>query len=549
MSSTDRTTGSSIFSNIKNTHSTAVLHKVRRLEKAILSQVRYKSHLRFCHLSKEQGKLPRFLRFRPPLKSVKAKALAQRTGWAYLRLIISQSHERLRKSVEKMNELKSEVRTVISDHCFEDLMKEVSREAEQLKSKLLDRQNKKLDFCADDSHDHEEIKKKWVVNASSADLKDSEVQLLRKGLNFAMTPSSIPRKDIVASVEQSISGLPAAAQDEIRVEVSHILKNAKPPKTSNITREEREALRGLQQNENILILPADKGNAVVVMNKSDYQQEIKSRLQDRKTYEQITDKRRNPTAKTARDLQRKLQSLKQPINSCIGSPTYEVSKYLARVLKTLQKGNHYTVRNSTEFSEFVINQRVADDEELVSFDVVSLFTSIPVKLAIEVVKTNLEQSDEWKETTNLTVEQVIGLLEIVLNNSYFTYAEMHYHQVFGCAMGSPVSAVIADLVMNNIEDRTLSTSPVTPSWWRRYVDDSNVCLKKTDVQVLHQHLNSIDSNIQFTIERAKQTDKGRRISFLDTQITVLSNGSIEIEVFRKVTHTNKYLDFASHNPM
>ncbi|XP_078363514.1 uncharacterized protein LOC144647607 [Oculina patagonica] len=126
---------------------------------------------------------------------------------------------------------------------------------------------------------------------------------------------------------------------------------------------------------------------------------------------------------------------------------------------------------------------------------------------------------------------------------------MHYHQVFGCAMGSPVSAVIADLVMNNIEERALSTSPVTPSWWRRYVDDSNVCLKKTDVQVFHQHLNSIDSNIQFTIERAKQTDKGRRISFLDTQITALSDGSIEIEVFRKETHTNKYLDFASHNPM
>ena len=81
------------------------------------------------------------------------------------------------------------------------------------------------------------------------------------------------------------------------------------------------------------------------------------------------------------------------------------------------------------------------------------------------------------------------------------------YKVFGCAMGSPVSAVIADIAMGNIEDRALSTSPVTTGWWRRYVDDSNVCLKKTDVQVFHQHLNCIDSNIQFT----RQTDKGRSI--------------------------------------
>ncbi|KAL9983647.1 hypothetical protein ACROYT_G005850 [Oculina patagonica] len=122
------------------------------------------------------------------------------------------------------------------------------------------------------------------------------------------------RNDIVASVEQSISGLPAAAQDEIRVEVSHMLKNSKPPRTSNITREERQALRDLRQNESILILPADKGNSVIVMNKSDYQQEISSMLQDRKTYEPITDKRRNPTAKTAKELQKKLQDLKQSGN-------------------------------------------------------------------------------------------------------------------------------------------------------------------------------------------------------------------------------------------
>ncbi|KAL9971690.1 hypothetical protein ACROYT_G017888 [Oculina patagonica] len=68
-----------------------------------------------------------------------------------------------------------------------------------------------------------------------------------------------------------------------------------------------------------------------------------------------------------------------------------------------------------------------------------------------------------------------------------------------------------------------------------------------DVDIFHQHLNTIDPNIQFTIERASQNEKGQSISFLDTRVTALSDGSLEVDVFRKKTHTNKYLDYNSHN--
>lgn len=67
----------------------------------------------------------------------------------------------------------------------------------------------------------------------------------------------------------------------------------------------------------------------------------------------------------------------------------QVSKCLAKRLRTLQADYQYTVRNSTEFAEFVLSQRVTDDEEDVIFDVVLLFTSIPVKLKIK-----LRQSHE-----------------------------------------------------------------------------------------------------------------------------------------------------------
>ena len=74
----------------------------------------------------------------------------------------------------------------------------------------------------------------------------------------------------------------------------------------------------------------------------------------------------------------------RPINSCIGSPTYELSKYLASILKLLQN-NEYSVKNAKEYADFVNNQTIEADEQIVSFDVTALFTSIKVDLALDIV--------------------------------------------------------------------------------------------------------------------------------------------------------------------
>ncbi|KAL9976481.1 hypothetical protein ACROYT_G013789 [Oculina patagonica] len=118
------------------------------------------------------------------------------------------------------------------------------------------------------------------------------------------------------------------------------------------------------------------------------------------------------------------------------------------------------------------------------------------------------------------------------------YKGTQYHQVFGCAMGSPVSAVIAELVMEEIEEKALASAPVKPRWWRRYVDDSNACLKSESIRVFHSHLNSINPHIQFTIEMPTTGTEGQTIAFLDTSNTVSASGQVEVGVYRKPTHTN-----------
>ena len=180
----------------------------------------------------------------------------------------------------------------------------------------------------------------------------------------------------------------------------------------------------------------------------------------------------------------------------------------------------------------------------------SLFTSIPVQFALDIIKRILYESDEWKRHTNLQETQIVKLLKFVLNNSYFKFNGSHYHHVSGCAMGSPISAIIAEIVMQEIEIIAINTSPVPIRWWRRYVDDSNSCLQKQDIDKFHSHLNSVNHNIQFTIEMPSSTESGQQIPLFRYRdyLTIDNNRNVKIDVYRKSTHTNKYLSFSSHNP-
>ena len=86
-----------------------------------------------------------------------------------------------------------------------------------------------------------------------------------------------------------------------------------------------------------------------------------------------------------------------------------------------------------------------------SFDVVPLFTNIPVDLAIKFATKRLRQDATLLQRTSLPVEDIIDFLSFCLNTTYFVFEGCYYQQVFGIAMGSSVSAVFANLVMEVVE--------------------------------------------------------------------------------------------------
>ena len=306
-----------------------------------------------------------------------------------------------------------------------------------------------------------------------------------------------------------------------------------------------------------------------MMNRSDYSAKMQAMLDDRDTYQPLS---KDPTNSLDSKMNRILLKLKRgrlsdrtynqlrssagrvprryglpnihkpdtplrPIVLFLSSSTYGLSKFLASLLKLVVGQSAHHVRNSQDFAQFTKSQRLSGTEVLVSFAVVSLFPHVPAGLAVQVSRERLENDPSLSQRTSPSVDDICLLLSLCLEAAYLVFEGRVYLQVYGTAMGSPVLVVVANLVMEDIECRALATFHTPPHLWRRYVDDTCAALPHDLVDPFHEHLNSIDPHIQFTVERES---KGQ-LPFLDVRLTREEDGTISTEVYRKPTHMDQYL--------
>ena len=399
---------------------------------------------------------------------------------------------------------------------------------------------------------------------SKKPLTEPQMKLLAHGPNYVVTPSSPPIGEYIAAVEKTWQSLTQGEADEMRAEIKAAIKRGHPPRP-NITREEHRALRELKKDDTRVILTADKVVCLVVLDKEVYIEKAEELLKD-KTYNTIPT---DPTNKPKNKLIQILKKIKEeggmseatykkvyptgagipkfyglskihkagvplrPIVSSRGSVSYNIAKELAKILKPLAGRTIYSVHNTQDFEQMK-TIKLMQDECITSYDVKALFTSVPIEPSIKIIKQHLEKD---KERTFMSVHHIIMLLEFCLKNTHFVFQGRFYEQT-GAAMGSPLSPMIANLYMEAFEEKAISTSPSPPSQWRRFVDDTFVIIKKTQKESFISHINSIDENIQFTMEDSREDGS---IPFLDTLVTPCPDGSLSTRVYRKPTHTDLYL--------
>ena len=234
-----------------------------------------------------------------------------------------------------------------------------------------------------------------------------------------------------------------------------------------------------------------------------------------------------------------------PIVSACGTATYNNAKFISKILENYCSKTSSFVKDRTDFIKKIKHLSVNPREEtLASFDVSALFTSIPVTVALQVINPKISTSTNFTNVCKIPTEKFIKLLEFTLTNCIFWFNMEFYKQFQGAAMGLPVSTVIANIYMEYFKSLAIPSSPTLIKWWFRYVDDVHSATRKNQVNKLQEHLNSIDPHIKFTIE-LPGTDG---LPFLDT-LTKPIPSSIESTVYRKPTHTDRYLDYNSNHPI
>ena len=499
-------------------------------------------------------------------------------------------NERLRVVNHRVRELQDEqrwreigLRRNLSEEDYEKVKRISEQHAENVFERTKEKQRAKFEGLMQRSKNREccrtEDRKKWVTNLSDFKLTEEQESVLQKGLNFAKTPNVIPRHEIIANVECSLRECEANPDriEHVRASIASVMKNAKPPRP-NTTSIERTALRSLKENKTITILPADKGNRTVVMNTTDYEKKA-SDIIEHEPFRKLT---RDPTARNEKRVNDKMKQLLKekrineslarrlrvpekstrpplfygsvkvhkmdnplrPIVSTIGSATYKVSKYVGQILRPYVRQADSYINNTQDFLGVLQETDIDHDEIMVSFDIKSLFTSVPTIEAKTAIYTMLKEDNSLKERSGLMVDVVAELLDLCLSIRNFQFREKHYELTDGLAMGAPASPAIANIYMASLERKALDTwTGQKPKAWCRFVDDVFTIVKRAEVNDLLKHLNDQHPSIKFTLE----TESDDKLPFMD--VTVHRIGKhLRTTVYRKPTHSGRYLNFSSHHP-
>ena len=406
-----------------------------------------------------------------------------------------------------------------------------------------------------------------VNNHSSVIFSQNELNLLNKGLKFAIPPIKPPIEDLVTAVQCSTSHLSMPIKQEIILLSTCILRKAKnKEKPNNEAINLHKIVKNIKR-QNVTISKADKGNSIVILDRCEYLRRMELLLSDSK-YSELSSNPLNKMKAEVNDVLKKycniidkstMWKLKnsnpqvprmyglpkihkpkdnmRPISSNINAPTERIPKWLIGQFNLLDPPPSLAVKNSIDFVNRIKHLRITRNETMVSFDVKSLFPSIPIKQALVFLKKWLISKNISETKCNMYIE----MSKLCMDQNIFQFDGKFYRQKDGTAKGNSLSGFLAEIFMSFFETE-IKDHPLFPRVWYRYVDDVFAICSGRKVNATLDFINKCYESIQFTCERESEN----KIPFLDILISRLDNG-LNFSIYRKSTYCERLIPADSYH--
>ena len=179
---------------------------------------------------------------------------------------------------------------------------------------------------------------------------------------------------------------------------------------------------------------------------------------------------------------------------------------------------------------------------MVSYDVVSLFTKVPLEEALEAAVGLVEHADVLPE--GLLIEQFREMLYLATKDSLVEFDGKYYLQTDGFAMGNTLAVILSNIFMVVKIEARFEERDIRPKLYKRYVDDLFMLTGSSEeADRYFTSLKASHPSINFTMEK----ETNNKLAFLDILI-IRENGRFKTEIYRKPTDTGLMLNYLAIAP-
>ena len=368
-----------------------------------------------------------------------------------------------------------------------------------------------------------------IINLSEHILTDKEKTVLNLGLKFCIPNKKLKFEDICSEFEvlagqlnhhKPLNDLTKKTLNAklVAIALNYKDKNKTSTQLDNFYNEFSKTAKQLVNNPNLFISKPDKGSGVVLLQKDKYLAKMNDILLDTNKFEKLGPANNfDNTQKIESATQRRLLSLKnnnkitasvydairpsgscrprlyglpkthkakvplRPVLSMINSPQHKIAKWCVEILKPLESVySIYCIKDSFSFANDIRQLKISQENiSMCSFDIKSLFTSLPIKECINLVVNEL--FNYRLAPKYLKPEVFKELLILACCGVEFSFNNHMYKQIDGISMGSPLGPILSNIFVGFHEQQLIKDNSLI--YYKRYVDDTFAILQTTKIEI------------------------------------------------------------------